>query len=313
MKKSIMALAAGLGLLMSNPCQAKDKDFNKVVESLRNCAYSSYKNQANPSQENASKEQNACSKFEALKREKGISSLEDYFEGNGWFYSNSKEITDGKEINSHYAAKIIKKTEREGFPVYFTRLGNGVDSFDGIIHNMKYFRTLNSSNGSKRIVIDLERIEKDAIDTKKHWSGYISNHNALLRGDLNNWDPTFESAYLSLAKYDKIKNGWINETVASVMAHELEHAKGNHGYDDSNGEKIARSAEVNNSLVGVYAIQQNASKGEEAETAVLQCLMGTGDIFNKKQQAKFYLKGKKYIQQRANYCKKMFMKQRQNH
>ncbi|MBU2523298.1 MAG: hypothetical protein KKE23_03345, partial [Nanoarchaeota archaeon] len=83
MKKGILALVAGIGLLVSNPSQAKDKDFYKVISSLKNCAYSSYKNQANPSRENASKERSACSKLDALKREKGISSLEDYFGGNG--------------------------------------------------------------------------------------------------------------------------------------------------------------------------------------------------------------------------------------
>ena len=299
-----MLLAGAICILPSNT-YAKDKDFNKVLSSLKDCAYSSYKNQANPSQENNSKEQNACSKFETLKQEKGISSLEDYFEKNGWFYVNDKDYIDGKAINSHYAARIIKKMEKEGFPIYLTRLGNGVDSFRGFIHNMKYLKTLSYPNGYKKIVIDLERIEKDSIKVETAWNGYKLNHSALLKGDIDLWNPIFEPVFLSLTKYDNIRKGCLNEKVTSFINHEKEHAKGNE-------EKVALSAEVNTSPVGLSSIQQNASKGKEAETAVLQCLMGTEDIFNKEKQAKFYLKGKKYIQQRANYCKKVFMKQRQN-
>ncbi len=50
----------------------------------------------------------------------------------------------------------------------------------------------------------------------------------------------------------------------------------------------------------------------EAETAVMQCLLGTDDIFNKQKQASIYIKGRNYLQQRGEYCKKMFLKQRQN-
>jgi len=310
MKKSILAIAAGLSLLVSNPSYAKDRDFSRVVESLKNCAYSSYKNQSNPSQENASKEQSNCSKFEDLKREKGIDSLEDYFEKNGWFYANSKEITDGKEINSHYAAPIVKKFEKEGFPVYFTRLGKGVDSFDGFTKDMKYLRTVNYPDGSKRIVIDLERIEKDALIVKKDWKNYLPNHRALLSENLADCNPVFEPVYFSLKKYQDVRKGYLNERLNSFIVHELTHAKQNHAYDSILGEKIARSAEINNSPVAIYDIQMNASKGKEAETSVLQCIMGTKDISNKQEQAKFYLKGKKYIQQRADYCKRQFMKQR---
>ncbi len=305
MKKSILALAAGLGLLMSNPSYAKDKDFNRVVESLKNCAYSSYKNQSNPSQENASVEQSNCSKFETLKREKGISSLEDYFEKNGWFYANSKEITDGKQVNSHYAAPIVSKTVKEGFPVYFTRLENGVDSFDGFVYNFKYMRTLNNgSDNTKKLVIDIEQIEKDAPKVEKSWKGYKLNHSSLARGDLENWNPAFESVYLSLKNSKHISRDYIKTKTNSHLSHELMHARQNHDYADVLGEKIAISAEVNNSPINLSRIQKNALKGYEADNTVIQCLMG------KDNQAKFYSKGKKYIQQRADYCKKQFMKQR---
>jgi len=64
--------------------------------------------------------------------------------------------------------------------------------------------------------------------------------------------------------------------------------------------------------MAIYHIQKNASKGMEAETAVMQCLLGTDDIFNKQKQASIYIKGRNYLQQRGEYCKKMFLKQRQN-
>lgn len=317
MKKGILALATGLGLLIGNPAHAKDKDFNKVVDSLRDCAYSSYKRQDHLTQENKSREETACLKLETLKREKGISSLEDYFKKNGpgkygWLYANSKEITDGKQRDSHYAARITNKFTKEGFQVYFTRLGKGVDSFDGVKYNMKYLRTLNSPEGSKRIVIDLERIELDAIKVEKDWDNYLSNHKALIKGDLTNCLPQFESVYLSLKDSSNIKKAYFREKVNSILAHELEHATGNHRYDDLGGEKIARSAEVNSSVVGVYDIQKNASQGKPVEIEVLQCLMDTGDIFDMQKQADFYLRGKKYIQDRANYCKRQFIKQRQS-
>ena len=311
MKKCVLVLAAWIGISAGIFAYAGDDGFDEVVDSLRECAYAGYENQSEPSLENAAGERNACSACEELIGAKGVGSLNDYFDKHGWFYNGNGNYVDGKLMRSHYAAKIVKKFEKDGVQVLYTRLGKGVDSFKGFTYDMKYVNTVPMPDGTKKIVIDLEKIEKDAVKIEKQWKSYKSNHAALLKNDLKNWNPFFEPMFLSLEKYDNIRKGYVSEILNAGLAHELEHVKGDHAYDDINGEEIAVSAEFNVSPARLRYVQKDVPGGMEAEKEVLKCLMGTEDIFNEQQQAGFYLKGKKYIRQKAADCKQQFLKRRE--